>query len=100
MRRDPGRAVETTMPRENETTKLESSSVRVEHANEGQGAGRKEAMSNFGLCSVHYMSNSNSPGHDFCTRLDLVTTLIPLKMHRDRELKHVPFIVLHEPSSF
>jgi hypothetical protein len=86
------------MQRENETMKLESSSVRVEHAGEGQGAGRKEATSIFGLCSVlsfaychvfernifgrdtseqvyqtcycHYMSNSNNPGHDFCTRLD------------------------------
>jgi len=40
------------MQRENETMKLDSSSVRVEHASEGQDAGRKEAMSIFGLCSV------------------------------------------------
>jgi hypothetical protein len=52
MRRGPGRAVETTTQRENETTKLESSSVRVDHASEGQVAGWTEAMSIFGLCSV------------------------------------------------
>lgn len=105
MRRDLGRAVETTMQRENETTKLKSSSVRGEHASEGQGAGRKEAMSIFGLCSVlsfayshvskrnifardtseqiyqachcHYVSNSSSPGQDFLYKTRLVTHSSP-----------------------
>src|ERR1700716_3154684 len=50
MRQGLGQAVETTMQREKETTKLEPTSIRVGHASEGQGW--REAMSILGLCSV------------------------------------------------
>jgi hypothetical protein len=45
-------------------------------------------------------ATATTPIMVFWTRLDLVTRSSPLKVHRDRELKHVPSIVLHELSPF
>jgi hypothetical protein len=75
MHRDPGRAVETTTQRENVTMKLESSSVRVEHASEGQGAGRKEgnvhiwAMQRFIFRIFPCLSSETSPVETKVSRL-------------------------------
>lgn len=39
--------------------------------------GRDTSEQTYRAYHCHYMSNSNNPGHDFCTRLDLVTRLFP-----------------------
>ena len=67
MRRGLGRAVETTMQREKETTKLESSSIRVRHASEGQRGRRQRrfwAYATFYLSHIPTSSNETSSGGD------------------------------------